>query len=137
MGELDFAFYTQQMIMWPVRALFGGDIPGIDDVAEASLDYTSNLSSTWYLVSYWLKLVSLLLKEAIHPFLKFDETNIIKLYLWNALLGFWQMVSVGTVENAITYIAMYAILETPWYVILWGYFDQDGLSVHEMYKAQE
>merc|ERR1711998_437963 len=75
-----------QMIMWPVRALFGGDIPGIDDVAEASLDYTSNLSSNWYLVSYWLKLVSLLLKEAIHPFIKFDETSLVKYYPWYIVL---------------------------------------------------
>ena len=95
-----FAWYSQMLAIAPFYLYFdvgdGQSLPLFNDAAEftlqsipTSIDFDDG--SAFETLFWWLRIVSLLLKEIAKPYLKFDEMSLSIVAVWDFLL-----VSYGT-----------------------------------------
>merc|ERR1711959_136278 len=137
--ELYFADYTLMLAMWPIRLMFGDDIPGINNYAEAAYDY-SEIHGWYYIVPFWLKLASIALKQVYkyqtyhHLSFKYDEWNILEQLIWNGVLGFWYKAQASGASYGLSYALGLTYLQLPWNMLLWLLFDGE-FSIPEVEEA--
>ena len=99
-------------------------MPLIDDAAEftiayipTSFDHDGDGPSILRTLYWWLRVVSLILKQISDPYLKFDEVTRAIIAAWNTSFTVW--------GSSFQYAYAFLILQIPWMSFLWAVFDGD------------
>ena len=99
-------------------------MPLIDDAAEFTIGYIPTSFErdgvgppVLQTVYWWLRVISLALKQIADPYLKFDEVTLAVIAVWNTCLTVW--------DASLEYAYAFLILQIPWMAFLWAIFDGD------------
>ena len=134
--------WTLAAILFPVRLILGDDIPGIDNSAEAVLDYwpskldlstiTSITSIIWWLSNggSMMKMAYKLSKgKSIKEQLDWwNEWDVLEVLIWNFVMGYWSS------SWDLSYALGLIYLQLPWAGLLWFLFDGD-FNMEDMKEA--
>ena len=125
--------WTLAAALWPIGLIFGDDgIPGIDNAAEANLDYwpgkfSPNFDTPMWTV-WWLSnggsMFKMIYKWQIAEESKtpmeqlswWNEVDVAEVLGWNFVMGWW--------SQTFTYGLNIFLLQLPWAILLW--FGLDG-----------